>query len=452
MVWRGKPLPRIGGEAVYLLLALASGGFFALERRAEALVLLLVFLLLWAYFRTGRPRWFGTGAAALASILFAALLLGTLGWFLALFLGSARGVAEWALGGALVLLTLGVWSTLRGYRVGRGWTREGAEYHAKVRETRAKEVRQDGSFRDFPRLEALLKERVIGQDRAVEAVIRGLKRKAAGLTRREKPLSLMLAGPTGTGKTELAKTLAEALRRPLVRYDMNAFGQEFAATALVGSPPGYVGSEEPGRLYRDLAAHPEGVFLFDEMEKAHPLVLDPLLQLLDEGRFQELSQGQVAQAHEAILVFTTNLLSQEAFLGQEIPEGELRERLVHLGLRPEFVNRLDVVVAFRPFDEATLREIAKRHLWAYLRRWQEANGLRLQVEVEEGVYAHLASRCDPRFGARDLQRVIESTVGDALAEAFLVNRVNRSRKGSPRHLLVGLEDLGVFAEIRVVLS
>jgi len=285
---------------------------------------------------------------------------------------------------------------------------------------------------DYEALEKALKARVIGQDHAVEAVVRGLKRKAAGLTRKEKPFSAMLAGPTGTGKTELAKALAEALGRPLVRYDMNQYGQDHTVAGLVGSPPGYVGSDRPGRLYEDLARHPEAVVLFDEMEKAHPAVLDPLLQLLDEGRFQELSKGLVASAPNAVLLFTTNLLAREAFEGRgEMPEHLLRARLVHMGLRPEFVNRLDVVVGFRPFGEEELKRLARLHLGKYLEDWKRQASLgHLQVYVDEGVYDLVLSQVDPRFGARDLQRAIESLVADPLAEAYLAHG------GRPRKLAV----------------
>lgn len=316
---------------------------------------------------------------------------------------------------------------------GRGWAgrtrRRGGEGPVRV-----ERVVLEERAPDFTALEEALKRRVLGQDHAVGAVVRGLKRKAAGLSRKEKPYSAMLAGPTGTGKTELAKALAEALGRPLVRYDMNQYGQDHTVAALVGSPPGYVGSDRPGRLYEDLARHPKGVFLFDEMEKAHPAVLDPLLQLLDEGRFQELSKGLVASAPECILLFTTNLLAREAFEGRgEMPDHLLRGQLVQMGLRPEFVNRLDTVVAFRPFGEEELLRLARLHLKRYLEDWKRQVGTRAEVKVDEGVYPLILSQVDARFGARDLQRAIESLVADPLAEAYLAHG------GKPRRVKVARE-------------
>ncbi len=393
----------------------------------------------------------GVGGSALALALSLTPILLFLSHFFRLdYLLQAQGV--------LVLSTFLLWGALA-YREGgvgealpallglshlplfflrgaaRGWARAGAG--AVVVEAEASRERPLREA-DLEALEARVKARVIGQDHAVGALVKGLRRKAAGLTRKEKPFSAMLAGPTGTGKTELAKALAEALGRPLVRYDMNSYAQEHAVAALVGSPPGFVGSDRPGRLYEDLARHPEAVVLFDEMEKAHPRILDPLLQLLDEGRFQELSQGLVAHAPNAILLFTTNLLAREAFEGRgEIPDHLLRAQLVHMGLRPEFVNRLDAVVAFRPFGEEELLRLADLHVRAYLRRWQEAEGLRLEARVEEEVLKRVVGLCDTRFGARDLQRAIESLLGDPLAQAYL------QHGGRPRRLEVRATERGV---------
>jgi ATP-dependent Clp protease ATP-binding subunit ClpB len=283
------------------------------------------------------------------------------------------------------------------------------------------------------KVEAQVKARVVGQDEAIGAVFRGLKRKAAGLTRPGKPFSALLLGPTGTGKTEFAKALAEATGRPLVRYDMNQYGQDHTVAGLVGSPPGYIGSEEPGKLYRDLVAHPRGVFLFDEMEKAHPRVFDPLIQLLDEGRFQELSRSLVAVAPEAILLFTSNLMAEEAFYGGGLGEN-LRERLVQKGLRPEWVNRLDVIAAFKPFSGEALERLAAKVVRDYVEGWARRAGVR-EARVDEGVVPLILGRVDTRFGARDLQRAVEELVADPLAEAYLraggkARRVEVLRRGN----------------------
>jgi len=399
----------------------------ALLGNKSAQDVLLVAGGLWLLYRLRRPLWgvlrrgFGFLTPLSIKKVFGGLLFavgwiasGSLAFLLLSHLLTRTPNPDWMI--QLMLLGLGVNMVLWGRLL---WQRKSPPpTPVKVRRALLREEA------DFSGLEEALKERVIGQDHAIEAVVRGLKRKAAGLTRKEKPFSAMLAGPTGTGKTELAKALAQALGRPLVRYDMNQYGQDHTVAALVGSPPGYVGSDRPGRLYEDLARSPGAVVLFDEMEKAHPRALDPLLQLLDEGRFQELSQGLVASAPNAVLLFTTNLLSREAFEGRgEIPEPLLRAELVRLGLRPEFVNRLDAVVAFRPFSEEALKQVAKRHLQSYLDTWKhQTKNADLRVQVDPAVYDLLLSQVDVRFGARDLQRTIESLLGDPLAEAYLQTR------------------------------
>lgn len=284
------------------------------------------------------------------------------------------------------------------------------------------------------KLEEALKERIIGQDHVVKAVVKGLRRREAGLSTGTRPFSALFAGPTGTGKTEMAKALAELLGRPFLRYDMNQYHDRYTASALVGSPPGYMGSDRPGRLVEDLNSAPDAVVLFDEIEKADPRVLDSLLQLMDEGYTRELSQGLIARAPGALLIFTTNLLQ-----GEDLPfsdEATIRGRLVSRGLRPEFVNRMGVVALFRPFDEETLEKVVRKAVSDYIRAWAKAEGLSLEVQVDPSLHRALLSFCDTRFGARDVQRAVENYLGDALAEAYLPLKREGRR---PSRLTAGVE-------------
>lgn len=296
-------------------------------------------------------------------------------------------------------------------------------------------------------LEQRLRERVHGQDHVARAIARHLLRQAAGVReRRQRPLlSALFAGPTGTGKTETAKALAEALGRPLLVYDMANFAQEHTVAALIGSPPGYIGSDRPGRLVADLQRYPNAVVLLDEVEKAHPRLYDPLLAVLDEGRLKELSRGDVADCSDSIWIMTTNLLAREARQEWTDDPAVVRKMLLDAGfLRPELINRIDLVMVFRPLSREVLEGIARSYIAAYAQQVAVNQGLpALAVEIDEAVVDAVLERCDLAFGARDLKRAVDGLVGDALVEGYIPWL---GRPDKPSRLSIALASGRVVAE------
>jgi ATP-dependent Clp protease ATP-binding subunit ClpB len=291
-------------------------------------------------------------------------------------------------------------------------------------------------------LAAKLKRRIIGQDHVIDAVVRGLQRREAGLEPRIKPFSVIAAGPTGVGKTETAKALAELLARPLLRHDMNNHCSEHTASALVGAPPGFVGSQQHGRLAADIASAPDAVLLIDELEKAHQNVLNVLLQMLDEGYVRELSMGMTADARNLIVVLTTNLLQ---YAEHTDDPARARAALVGAGMRPELANRASVVAMFRMFDPQTLRKVAQKAITDYLRGWAQTEGLQIDIQLDERVVDAIADRADARFGARDIRRSVEDVLGQALVQAYLPHRQTRHAPAKAQIMLDG-DDLKVVLE------
>jgi ATP-dependent Clp protease ATP-binding subunit ClpC len=283
-------------------------------------------------------------------------------------------------------------------------------------------------------LEDTLKKRVIGQDAAVEAVAAAVRRGRAGLKEQGRPIgSFLFAGPTGVGKTELCRALAEALfgsEKDLIRLDMSEYSEKFTASRLIGAPPGYVGSDEGGLLTELIRRRPYSVVLFDELEKAHTEVLDLLLQILEDGRLTD-AHGRIADFRNAIVVMTTNagsaaIMEHRAPLGF-LPLGtapdweEPVRRELRQVFRAELLNRVDEIQVFRPLGREALTDIARKLIEGLKERLA---ALDIALETEEGVpEALVLEGFDPVFGARPLRRCLRKALEDPLTDLILAGRL-----------------------------
>ena len=280
------------------------------------------------------------------------------------------------------------------------------------------------------KLEEQLHERVVGQEEAVTAVAEAIRRARAGLSDPNRPIgSFLFLGPTGVGKTELARTLAEALfgdEASMVRIDMSEFQERHTVSRLVGAPPGYVGYEEAGQLTESVRRRPYSVLLLDEIEKAHPDVFNILLQILDDGRLTD-SQGRTVNFKQTVIIMTSNMGAERIRAHARRNESfeELKDDMMSIlknALRPEFVNRIDEVIVFRALDEAQIGEIARLLLDRTTRRLR-AQGI--EVEFTEGAVGLIAEQgFDPEFGARPLRRTIQRRVDNELASMVLGGALN----------------------------
>jgi ATP-dependent Clp protease ATP-binding subunit ClpB len=285
---------------------------------------------------------------------------------------------------------------------------------------------KQGETEKLLNLEAELGKRLIGQKDAVRAVSEAVRRTRAGISDPDRPTgSFLFLGPTGVGKTELAKALAEYLfddEKALVRIDMSEYGEKFAVSRLVGAPPGYVGYEQGGQLTESVRRRPYSVILLDEVEKAHPEVFDVLLQVLDDGRLTD-GQGRTVDFRNTILVLTSNLGSQ-ILVDTTLP-WEQREQAVHelvrQAFKPEFVNRLDDIVVFSPLSTEDLGQIVSLNVDRLEKRLAER---RLQLAVTPEARSWLAERgFDPIYGARPLRRLMQHEIDDRLARALLAGDI-----------------------------
>lgn len=291
----------------------------------------------------------------------------------------------------------------------------------------------------YANLDSDLKLSVIGQQEAIDSVAKSIKRARVGLKDPKKPIgSFIFVGPTGVGKTYLAKTLAKDLfgsEDKLIRMDMSEYMEKFAVSRLVGSPPGYVGYEEGGQLTEAVRTNPYSVVLFDEIEKAHPDVFNMLLQILDDGRLTD-GQGRTVDFKNTIIIMTSNVgvrsLSQSKTIGFELGDekkieeertADLIEKAVKDSFAPEFINRLDQVIMFKPLGEKEIEEISGLMLEKTKARLNEID---LDIKYDQKVVKLLAKEgFDPEYGARPLERHITKMIDDRLAEDILDGKLDR---------------------------
>ena len=287
------------------------------------------------------------------------------------------------------------------------------------------------------RMEEVLRERVVGQDDAIQAISRAVRRARAGLKDPQRPIgSFMFLGPTGVGKTELAKALAEFMfgtEEALLQLDMSEFMERHTVSRLVGAPPGYVGYEDAGQLTETERRRPFSVICFDEVEKAHPEAVNMLLQIMEDGHLSD-AKGRKVDFRNAIIIMTSNigaeLISRQTSLGfavsrdeaktQEEAYEEMKEKLLaelKRTFRPEFLNRVDGVMVFKALTREEIKQIVDLELNKVRERLEEQQ---IELEVSDAAKEHLAQEgYDTNFGARPLKRVIQRLVEDPLSEGLL---------------------------------
>jgi ATP-dependent Clp protease ATP-binding subunit ClpB len=286
----------------------------------------------------------------------------------------------------------------------------------------------EGEKEKLLRMEAQLSKRVVGQAEAVKAVSTAVRRARAGLQDPRRPIgSFMFLGPTGVGKTELTKALAEYLfddENALLRIDMSEYMEKHSVARLIGAPPGYVGYEEGGTLTEAVRRRPYQVVLFDEIEKAHPDVFNVLLQVLDDGRLTD-GQGHTVDFRNTLIVMTSNLGSE--FLAAQ-PEGQdtdaVRDQVmavVRAHFRPEFLNRVDEIILFHRLQKRDMTKIVDIQMSRLAKLLEDR---KIAIALEPSARDWLADKgWDPAYGARPLKRVIQKSVQDPLAELILSGRV-----------------------------
>lgn len=291
-------------------------------------------------------------------------------------------------------------------------------------------------------LDITLKKRVIGQDEAVESLARAIKRARVGLNDKNRPIgSFMLLGPTGVGKTELTKSLAESLfgnENAMIRLDMSEFMESHSVSKLIGSPPGYVGYDDGGQLTEQVRRKPYSIVLFDEIEKAHPDVFNVLLQILEDGRLTD-SNGRTVNFKNTVVIMTSNAGARNivekktmGFVSKEDKEkdyektkSEVMSELKKL-FRPEFLNRLDEIIVFKRLSQESIEKITSLMLDKFVKKVEERN---IKLEIKDSVIQYISKvGFDDTYGARPLRRAIQNNIEDKFAEAILDKKIKDGDK------------------------
>ena len=290
------------------------------------------------------------------------------------------------------------------------------------------------------KLEQILHKRVIGQDEAVTAVSKSVRRGRVGLKDPKRPIgSFLFLGPTGVGKTELSKALAEALfgdENAMIRVDMSEYMEKHSVSKMIGSPPGYIGHDDGGQLSEQVRRHPYSVILFDEIEKAHPDVFNILLQVLDDGRITD-SQGRKVDFKNTVIIMTSNAGAKSiidpkrlGFVTQDDAAGDYKRMKASVMneikniFRPEFLNRIDEIIVFHALDKEEMTKIVGLMCKEVIKRAKEQLGIRLTIR--ESVRKHIVETgTDKKYGARPLRRAVQNQLEDALAEAVIAGEITR---------------------------
>ena len=303
---------------------------------------------------------------------------------------------------------------------------------------------EQNDVKKLANLENELKEHIIGQDVAIEKVANAVRRGRVNISPKKRPQSFIFVGPTGVGKTELVKRLADSLFDSpdnLIRLDMSEFMEKFSVSRIIGSPPGYVGYDDAGQLTEKVRRKPYSIILFDEIEKAHPDVMNMLLQILEDGRLTD-SQGRTVNFKNTVIIMTSNigarLITDKKMLGfskNEINEEENKKEYeetkkevmeaLKKELRPEFINRIDEIIVFHKLTDTEISQIIDIMLKEVTKRLEAQ---KIKIELEPEVKELIASKgIDKNFGARPLRRTIQSVLEDKLAEEILDGNLKKNK-------------------------